>query len=406
MLTPELKSDIIKSARESNVEYKNYHMCKLISKMEKNFNEISKTSNILADIASKEENLILGISWILDNFYKVEEEYNKLKVSSIKKEKLLLGKLNNTVFKGYPQIYRVAIDLIESTKGNFNENIIIDFLKTYQNIKMFSIAEIWSFNTMLILAIIEKINEESKEIQKAQENKLKAMSIPIEDPEIVLDRVKNEFEGNPTLSPTFIESLYKRLFKNQKLYSKTFDFLDAKLKERDTNLENTIALSHITQSVTDIYIGNLFTSLNKISKYNWKIIFEEVSIVENILRDDSSGIYKKMDFNYRDYYRSKVEQLAKKYDIEETKVATTAVKLSKESEGTVKEKHIGYYIVGKGKNILLESLNLKKKFKLKKEHIPHIYILIISIVGIVSFGLIFLCFNSIGYNITSNILMN
>ena len=405
MLTPELKSDIIKSARESNVEYKNYHMCKLISKMEKNFNEISKTSNILADIASKEENLILGISWILDNFYKVEEEYNKLKVSSIKKEKLLLGKLNNTVFKGYPQIYRVAIDLIESTKGNFNENIIIDFLKTYQNIKMFSMAEIWSFNTMLVLAIIEKINEESKEIQKAQINKLKAISISIDDPEKVLNSVKEEFEGNPTLSPIYIESLYKRLIKNQKIYSKTFDFLDAKLKERNTNLENTISLSHITQSITDIYIGNLFTSLNKISKFNWKVIFEEVSIVENILRDDSSGVYKEMDFNSRDYYRSKLEKISKKYNIEETKLASTAVRLSKENKGNVKEKHVGYYIVGKGKKILLESLNLKRKFEVKKEYIPYFYICIISILGLVSFGLIFHYFNSIDYNIVANVLL-
>ena len=405
MLTPELKSDIIKSARESNVEYKNYHMCKLISKMEKNFNEITKTSNILADIASKEENLILGISWILDNFYKVEEEYNKLKVSSIKKEKLLLGKLNNTVFKGYPQIYRVAIDLIESTKGNFNENIIIDFLKTYQNIKMFSMAEIWSFNTMLVLAIIEKINEESKEIQKAQKSKLKAISISIDDPEKVLNSVKEEFEGNPTLSPIYIESLYKRLIKNQKIYFKTFDFLDAKLKERNTNLENTISLSHITQSITDIYIGNLFTSLNKISKFNWKVIFEEVSIVENILRDDSSGVYKEMDFNSRDYYRSKLEKISKKYNIEETKVASTAVRLSKENKGNVKEKHVGYYIVGKGKKILLESLNLKRKFEVKKEYIPYFYICIISILGLVSFGLIFHYFNSIDYNIVANVLL-
>ncbi|WP_422484905.1 hypothetical protein [Gudongella sp. DL1XJH-153] len=209
MMTPELKSSIVRLATESNVKYKNLNIRRLISNMDKNFREITKTYNDLSDIASREDDLILGISWILDNYYKIEEEYSKLKVSSTKKDKLILGILTNTIFKGYPQIYHIATDLIENTKGNFDENTIIDTLKTYQNIKVLSIAEIWIFSTMLIFAIMDKINEVSTEILKAQENKLKVTSMHSEDPETVLNNLKKEFEYNPTLSPIYIEALYK-----------------------------------------------------------------------------------------------------------------------------------------------------------------------------------------------------
>ncbi|MGM0397136.1 MAG: hypothetical protein ACQEP4_08785, partial [Bacillota bacterium] len=406
MMTPEQKATIIKLATESNVEYKNQHIRKLISNMEENFSEITKTYNSLSDIASEEDDLILGISWVLDNYYKVGEEYSKLKVSSIKKEKLLLGILTNTIFKGYPQIYHIAIDLIESTKGNFNENTIIEFLKTYQNSKILSIAEIWAFNTMLIIAITEKINEESKEILKTQESKLKAIHTPIEDPEIVFDNIKKELRSNPNLSPIYIETLYRRLSKNQKIYSKTFDFLDSEFKERNTDLKEIISLSHMYQSNIDIYIGNLYTSLNKISKFNWKVIFEEVSIVENILRDDPSGFYKQMDFNSRDHYRRKLEKIAREYNIEEIQVASAAVKLSKESNGPLREQHCGYYIIGKGEKDLIESFNLKMKFRLQTEQLSYLYIIIIAILAVLSFSLFFQYFNGMNYHIAATILLS
>ncbi|WP_422484904.1 GH36-type glycosyl hydrolase domain-containing protein [Gudongella sp. DL1XJH-153] len=190
------------------------------------------------------------------------------------------------------------------------------------------------------------------------------------------------------------------------MYSKTYDYLESKLKERNTNLENTISLSHVSQSSTNIYIGNLISSLNKVSKFNWKVIFEEVSIVENILRKDPSGIYGQMDFNSRNHYRTKLEKICKKYDIEEVKVASEAVRLSKENDGTLKERHIGYYIAGKGDKDLLESLDLKMKFRLRKEQLTYLYIIIISILGVLSFAIAFQYFGRENYNMAAGVLLS
>ncbi len=401
-----LKSDIIKFASESNVEYKNYYMKKVVTRMESSFNEITKIVNELSDIVSKEEDLVMGIGWILDNFYKVEEQIQKLKASTGRREKNRLGILTNTSYKGIPQICHVAKDLIESTNGNFDEDVIIDFLKTYQNIKIFSIAEIWSFNTILILILTEKINEQSNIILKNQKNKMKALSLSLDNPETVLKTVKQEIGDNPSLSPIYIETLAKRLMHHNKGFSETFDFLNSKLKERNSTIEKTISLSNLAQSSTDIYIANLFTSLNKVSKFNWNRIFEEVSVVEYILKDDPAETYAKMDFDSRNYYRSKLERVAQKHNIEETKVASTAIKLSNQNISTLKRNHVGYYLVGKGVDELLNNLNIKPKPKPNKEQLQYLYIIAIAIFTVVAYALFWNFFKYNYDNIVVSLLLS
>jgi hypothetical protein len=76
-----------------------------------------------------------------------------------------------------------------------------------------------------------------------------------------------------------------------------------------------------------------------------------MSVVEQILRKDSSGIYAHMDFYTRDSYRHAVEKIAKKSALPENEVADIVIGLAKEG-GTMYEekrkKHVGYYLSGRG----------------------------------------------------------
>ncbi|MBN2260079.1 MAG: glycosyl transferase [Clostridiales bacterium] len=393
LITTHLKSDIEKFALESNFKFAHYPLKNMLQRMESNFTLIVNYSNELSHIASENEDLVPGTVWILDNFYKVEEQVNHLRLSLSRKEKLQLGILTDTVFKGYPRIYPLAIELIKMTNGNFDENAIIDFLKTYQNVKILSIAEIWAFSTMLTLAVIEKIAVVTKEIHTFQLGKLSAQAIDSENPENTLKAVSEILENTADLSPVFIESLVRKLNNDQQKFFSTFDYLETKLKEFNTNIEKTIEFSHISQSSSNIFIGNLFTSLNKISMLNWHKIFEDVSVVENMLKDDPSGIYNQMDFHSRNYYRKKLEKLAEKYGISETKIAMTSLKLSNNNIDLPKKNHVGYYIIANGKKELLESIGLKERKFFKVEYSAHVYIfeiaLFTTLISLFVFGYIF-----------------
>ena len=105
--------------------------------------------------------------------------------------------------------------------------------------------------------------------------------------------------------------------------------MNEKLLQYDTTVEKMISLAHMTSSSQNILISNLFTSLGQLSQLSWNKIFEEISIVEKILRDDPAKIYDKMTFKSRNYYRSSIEKIAKKYDLIETKIAHEALSLAK-----------------------------------------------------------------------------
>ncbi|HOH89857.1 MAG TPA: glycosyl transferase, partial [Bacillota bacterium] len=94
-----------------------------------------------------------------------------------------------------------------------------------------------------------------------------------------------------------------------------------------------------------------------ISTLDWKVIFEELSQVEQILRQDPAGIYQKMDFASRDKYRHELEILSKKLKVSEIKVARKLIECSVEDN-----RHIGYYLFREQKEQLLDRIARKGMF--------------------------------------------
>ncbi len=66
------------------------------------------------------------------------------------------------------------------------------------------------------------------------------------------------------------------------------------------------------QAKDQISVGNAFTSLRQLALLDWREIFESLSRVEHLLRDEPCGIYPGMDFDTRDRYRRVVEELSRR----------------------------------------------------------------------------------------------
>jgi cellobiose phosphorylase len=348
-----------KVAIESNFSFRDYSLKKLVNRLDANHSDIVSYSTGLSDLATRDGELYPGSTWILDNFYKVDEQVKQLKMALGKRQKINLGVLDESIFKGYPRIYPAALNLVEITNGNFNEEIIINYLKAYQNASIFSMGELWIFNTMLVLAVIERIKEISDDIYQNQLEREKVKKLNFEDPSSALEQIKNDIGNASMVSPSYIEYLVRMIRREHEKYEYVSAYLKQKLMEYDTTIEKTVELALRTQSSYKSQIGNLITSLNKVSLLNWNNIFESVSIVENILRKDPSGIYLQMDFESRDYYRHQIELFSKKTKYNETRIALKLLNLAeeaKDSESPLKETHVGYYIAGNGRERLVSSL--------------------------------------------------
>ncbi|MDK2829808.1 MAG: cyclic beta,2-glucan synthetase, partial [Clostridium butyricum] len=114
-----------------------------------------------------------------------------------------------------------------------------------------------------------------------------------------------------------------------------------------------------------ISIGTSITSLRLVSALDWSGIFECLSQVEQILRQDPAGIYPRMDFASRDYYRHEIERISRAAKINETQIARKAIEcaqaVSKDNTDDERLGHVGYYLIGKGRAVLNDKIGYKPK---------------------------------------------
>ncbi|MHB8750294.1 MAG: GH36-type glycosyl hydrolase domain-containing protein [Aggregatilineales bacterium] len=134
------------------------------------------------------------------------------------------------------------------------------------------------------------------------------------------------------------------------------------------NLTKTLSRlmsANVSQSISqpvplvsdDGSVGDSITSLRMLAAQDWKLFFESVSQVEQILRQDPAGIYTHMDFDTRNDYRSVIERLADASGSTEEAVARQVITLSKNAGAAPRESHIGFYLLDAGKRQLEDSLN-------------------------------------------------
>ncbi|HCL49465.1 MAG TPA: hypothetical protein DHW76_00450, partial [Clostridiaceae bacterium] len=109
---------------------------------------------------------------------------------------------------------------------------------------------------------------------------------------------------------------------------------------------------------------NCISSLRLISSWDWKELFENLSSVEKILIQDPSNIYIYQDFETKNHYRKELQKLSKKYGVSETYAALKSLECAKknaEDNSGYPSNHVGYYIYGRGKHILVNKITGKKQ---------------------------------------------
>lgn len=102
------------------------------------------------------------------------------------------------------------------------------------------------------------------------------------------------------------------------------------------------------QSVSDDERRRAFSdsvkTLSFLNTFDFSEIIEKESRIENILSNDPSEVYSKMDERSRAVYRSRISKIAKIRGISESDAANEAVELAKHGE-TPRERHVGEYII-------------------------------------------------------------
>ncbi len=346
----------------------------------------SKSLNWLTRRLSDNYNLITGVykslnrdiresfptapsaEWLLDNFYIIEEQAKLIRRNLSRGRYSRLPVLKRGYLKGYPRVYAIALEIVAHSNGSIDEKSITSFIQAYQSQALLSISELWAVPLMLRIALIESIRNTCDTIKTSRQEWHRAEALV---PKIVaagsderqIGLILSRELESLSITPSFTEHLTRRLRKQGKMLSTVTALLDQRLKSDITSTAELTGAEHQIQAETQVAIGNSITGLRLISELDWSDIFETLSKVEQILRKDPNGVYALMDFESRDYYRHEVEKLARAFRITEIQVAERAVGCAEKGSGNSPKDHVGFYLVGKGRKVLLEQIGRTVKRK-------------------------------------------
>lgn len=330
----------------------------LESRMNKNFKFITTVYKELNEYSNVRSSVTPAAEWLLDNFYIIEEQIKEIRQNLSRKYYSQLPRLKAGVLKGYPRVYAIALELVSHTDGRFDDKQLVGFVEAYQTQSLLSSGELWSIPMMVRMALIEHIRHVCENIESSQQQWHKAeklaeqlLSYKDKKPEELLNLAKENMKHLESINPSYGEHLLNRLKQHGIEIAPIIQYIDERLSEQHTTPESITHLEHREQASRQVSMGNSITSLRIISTLDWKLIFEELSQVEQILRKDPADIYRKMDFPSRDSYRHEVEKISKKLKVSEVQVAKKLIDCAVEDG-----KHIGYYLFRSEKEQLINRI--------------------------------------------------
>src|SRR5262249_61038675 len=159
-------------------------------------------------------------------------------------------------------------------------------------------------------------------------------------------------------SRSFAVGFVQRLREQDPAVVPALHWLDDRLAAEGTSPEDIVHREHEALAAMNVTVRNVITSMRLVSALDWKEFFEDVSLVDEVLRAKSDFV--DMDFPTRDRYRHAIEQLARRSGHAEVDVARRAIAKSQTGgdDPTGRRRDPGDHLIAGGRRALEAELGL------------------------------------------------
>jgi cyclic beta-1,2-glucan synthetase len=321
------------------------------SRLEDNARVLRAAYRVLADDVHRGEFVSPAAEWLLDNFHLIEGEIRDVRRDLPRQYYLGLPKLAPREMAGVARVYAMALELVRHTDGRLDRHQLVRFMTAYQAVAPLTIGELWAWPSMLKLALIENLRRLADETLQGRNARLVADRFLAE-----IDAVE---KAVPLASlPDVLETAYVvRLLQRMREYGPLVSPVRAAVEERlaaqGMTAEDAIRTEYQAQASGQVSVANAITSLRLCATLDWRLFFEHVSLVEQVLQRDPAGVYGRMDFLSRDRYRQAVEELAEGAGEAQLRVALRSVESARQAAELTsaghRSAHVGYHLIGKGR---------------------------------------------------------
>jgi cyclic beta-1,2-glucan synthetase len=336
-------------------------------------NETIITQNCYLLNAGKKASVMPAGEWLLDNYYLIEEQI-----------RIVRQHLPNNFGKGLPalapphhcpRIYDIAAEAIAHGDGRWDTASLTGYITAYQQETPLTLGEIWALPGMLRLALIENLRRVSIDVVKAQQERdladswvSKIFECAENAPADVIMVVADMARSQPPLSSAFVAELVRRLQGHGNMLALPLSWIEQRLAAQGVTPDILIHNFNQQLAASQLSVSNSIAGLRLLSETNWEDFAETMSIVEQTLRQDPAAIYPLMHFDTRDNYRHVVEILARDSRFSEQEVAQLVLDLSRQASANMSGHHIGYYLVGEGRQHLERQLSADTSLLIRLRH--------------------------------------
>ncbi len=319
----------------------------------------------------KSRRITPAAEWLLDNFYLIEEQILKARRHLPRGFGRELPYLTSGPAAGYPRVHDLAWALISHVDGRIDAAHLMSFIAAYQETTPLKLGELWAIPIMLRLGLIENLRRVAVLLAADRRDRDRAIfwadrmrTVAENEPTKLVIAVADLAKSNQKLSHAFVTEFWQHMQKTSPKTKLVLGWIEEQLGEQGTTIEQMVHSESQSQAANQVSVGNSITSLRFLDATDWREFVETLSVVEQTLRSDPSGVYGDMDFATRDAYRHEVERIAKGSSMPEWEVAQAAVNLAHDvaGNGGGRGAHVGHYLVGKGSKDLEKLAGLRPPF--------------------------------------------
>ena len=346
---------------------------RLLLRLDENEQVLLETCNLLTAAVKSKRRIAPAGEWLLDNFYLIEEQIRTARQHLPKGYSRGLPRLAQGPSSGLPRVYDLALQAISHGDGRVDSVTLGRFIAAYQSIAPMTLGELWAIPIMLRLALIENLRRVGARIMasrvhlnQAQDWANKMMEIAESDPKSLILVIADMARSNPPMEGSFVAELARRLQGHGPALALPLTWIEQRLAESSRTIEQLVRSETQQQAADQVSISNTIGSLRHLGAMDWRVFVESMSLVEHELRQDTDGVYGRMDFATRDRYRHVIARLAKRNRHSEAEVARAAIALARQSAAahgnSDHRSHVGFYLIDHGLPQLERAIAFRLSF--------------------------------------------
>lgn len=338
----------------------------ILKELSKSYSSINNSYKYFKKLSKNKYKIIESANWILDNLYLIEREYKNIKQSMGNEYFKALPTLsrNNKKKEVYdvPRIFHIAQNYINSS-GEFNIKDVSDYINNIQGIKseeiisisddisnkdlLLNMSELWAFPLMLKINLILNLSQYIEELVLIQKSIVSGRNIA---EKLIDNKNVEEYIEEDKYIDFFLKEFFITLRNNSIDDSLGYKFLNEKSNIKG-EFNKYLFKSDLKEKILNQKMSEYFINIRKVENISWKVFFEDTCVIEKLLNMDPANTYASMDFDSKDYYRHKIEEICEVIDSTEydlTKdILTKCINAQINNEPEYKH-HVGYYIIDEG----------------------------------------------------------